>query len=118
MRHHILMAAVAASIATSATAQNFKEKGFIPGMRRGTMVQLRSAEQGRDIEAECLSDDGVFVLTGKVESPVLVELRINGKPESEYKEDEFKETFGAQFMLEGADYSVNATHLDSIPRNY
>lgn len=41
MRHHILMAAVAASIATSATAQNFKVKGFIPGMRRGTMVQLR-----------------------------------------------------------------------------
>ncbi|MGM9733466.1 MAG: thioredoxin-like domain-containing protein [Prevotella sp.] len=118
MRHNILMAAVAASIATTATAQNFKVKGFIPGMRRGTMVQLRSAEQGRNIEAECLSDDGVFVLTGKVESPMLVELRINGKPESEYKEDEFKESYGTQFMLEGADYSVNATHLDSIPRNY
>lgn len=117
MRHNILLAAVAASLATTAMAQNYNVKGIIPGLRRGTKVSLRSLEQDRKIDAKCTADDNTFVLSGTVQSPMLVELRINDKPDYEYKEDEYPKTRGTKFMLEGTDYSVSATHFDSIPFN-
>ena len=99
MRHNILLAAVAASLATTAMAQNYNVKGIIPGLRRGTKVSLRSLEQDRKIDAECTADDNTFVLSGTVQSPMLVELRINDKPDYEYKEDEYPKTRGTKFML-------------------
>lgn len=118
MRHNILLAAVAASLATTAMAQTFTVSGTIPGMKRGTRVALRSAEQRRDIDFQCLSDGESFTISGSVESPVLVELRIDDKPAADYAEGEHPEERGTRFMLEGTAYQVSTHHLDSLPLVY
>ncbi|MGN0280861.1 MAG: TlpA family protein disulfide reductase [Prevotella sp.] len=118
MRHHLIIAAMAASLTTSSFAQSFTVKGNIPGMRKGTRVALRSAEHGRNVDVHCLSDDEHFEMTGTIESPLLVELHISEKPEAEYREGEYKTTRGTRFMLEATVYQVEAEHIDSLPLNY
>lgn len=118
MRHNIILAAVAASLTTTAMAQNFTITGTIPGMKRGTRIALRSAEQRRNIDFQCLSDGESFTISGTVESPVLAELSIGAKPVAECVEDEYPHEFGTRFMLEGATYKVTAEHLDSLPLLY
>ena len=101
-----------------AAAQAFTIKGNIPGIKNGTKVSLRSQESGRNIEAECLTKRSSFVLSGRVEGTMLVQLQINDKPEGAYKEDEYAEDRGGKFMLEATNYTVSAACFDSIARNY
>lgn len=101
-----------------AAGQSFTIKGNIPGIKNGTKVCLRSQESGRNIEAECLTKGSSFVLSGKVDGTLLVQLQINDKPESAYKENDFPEDRGGKFMLAATDYTVSATCFDSIARNY
>lgn len=100
------------------SAQDFVIKGNIKGIKNGTKVALRSKESGKYIEAECLSQGNSFVLKGKVEGTLLVQLCIDDKPKAEYKEQEYAEDRGGNFMLEPGNYQVSAACYDSIPRNY
>ena len=118
MRHNIILAAVAASLATTSFAQTFTISGTIPGMRRGTRIALRSAEQSRNINFQCLSDNESFTISGTIKSPVLAELCIDEKPAAEYSENEIPNQLGARFMLEGTTYKVSTEHLDSLPLVY
>ena len=108
----------ASMMAVGAYAQSFTIKGTIPGVKNGTKVKLRAQESGKDVEAQCLTKGSTFVLTGKVESPMLVELQINDRPENAYKQDDFAEDRGGKFMLEAGNYIVSAVCYDSIARNY
>ena len=100
------------------SAQDFVIKGNIKGIKNGTKVALRSKESGKYIEAECLSQGNSFVLKGKVEGTMLVQLCIDNKPKAEYKEQEYAEVHGGNFMLEPGNYQVSAACFDSIARNY
>lgn len=100
------------------SAQDFVIKGNIKGIKNGTKVALRSKESGKYIEAECLSQGNSFVLKGKVKGTLLVQLCIDDKPKAEYKEQEYAEDRGGNFMLEPGNYQVSAACYDSIPRNY
>lgn len=93
--------------------QLFTIKGNIPGVKNGTKVHLRSYENGRSIEAECLTKGSSFVLSGKVNGTMLVQLQINDKPENDIPKYR-----GGMFMLEPASYTVSAVCFDSIALNY
>ncbi len=99
-------------------AHNFIIKGNIPGIKNGTKVSLRSRENARDVQAECLTQGSAFVLKGVVKSPMLVQLQINDKPENAYKNGDFAQDRGGKFMLEPGVYTVSAAQYDSLPRNY
>ncbi len=114
----VFLSVAIAFVAAGSFAQTFTIKGTIPGIKDGTKVQLRVKESGKQIEAECLSKGSSFVLTGKVESPMLVQLQIDDKPKAAYKDGEYAEDRGGNFMLEAGDYTVSAACYDSIPRNY
>ncbi len=114
-----LAASLMAVSAFSQTAnQVFTIKGNIPGIKNGTKVSLKSQENGKDIQAECMSQGSSFLLTGKVSGTIWVQLKIDDKPQNEYHQDEFSRDRGGDFMLEAADYTVSATCFDSIPLNY
>ena len=49
---------------------------------------------------------------------MLVQLCIDNKPKAEYKEHEYAEDRGGNFMLEPGNYQVSAACFDSIARNY
>ena len=100
------------------SAQDFVIKGNIKGIKNGTKVSLRVQEQGKNVEAECLSQGSSFVLKGKVEGTMLVQLCIDDKPKAEFKEHEYAEERGGNFMLEPGNYQVSAACFDSIARNY
>lgn len=112
------LALAASMMAVGAYAQSFTIKGNIPGVKNGTKVKLRCRENDKDIQAQCLSKGSTFVLTGKVESPMLVELEIYDRPENAYKEGDYPEDRGGKFMLEAGNYTVSAVRYDSIARNY
>lgn len=112
------LALAATFVAASAFAQNFTVKGTIPGIKNGTKVSLRCQENGKSISTECLSKGDTFILTGNVSGTLLVQLQINDKPLSEYRQDEYPQDRGGNFMLEAADYTVSAACFDSIPLNY
>lgn len=112
------LALAATFVAVGAFAQNFTVKGTIPGIKNGTKVSLRCQENGKSINAECLSKGDSFILTGNVSGTLLVQLQINDKPQSEYRQDEYPQDRGGNFMLEAADYTVSAACFDSIPLNY
>lgn len=114
----LILALAASMMAVGAFAQSFTIKGTIPGVKNGTKVSLRSQESGKDVEAECLTKGSTFVLTGKVASPMLVQLQINDRPEAAYKQDDYPEDRGGKFMLEAGNYTVSAMRYDSIARNY
>lgn len=105
-------------VAANTFAQTFTIKGTIPGVKNGTKVSLRSQESGKYVETECLTKGSSFALIGKVEGTLLVQLQINDKPENAYKDGEYAEDRGGQFMLEAGNYTVSATCYDSIARNY
>lgn len=106
------------SACAQSSAQDFVIKGNIKGIKNGTKVSLRVQEQGKNVKAECLSQGSSFVLKGKVEGTMLVQLCIDDKPKAEYKEDEYAEERGGNFMLEPGNYQVSAVCFDSIARNY
>lgn len=106
------------SACAQSSAQDFVIKGNIKGIKNGTKVSLRVQEQGKNVKAECLSQGSSFVLKGKVEGTMLVQLCIDDKPKAEYKEDEYAEERGGNFMLEPGNYQVSAACFDSIARNY
>lgn len=112
------LALAATFVAVGAFAQNFTVKGTIPGIKNGTKVSLRCQENGKSISAECLSKGDTFILTGNVSGTLLVQLQIDDKPQSEYRQDEYPQDRGGNFMLEAADYTVSAACFDSIPLNY
>lgn len=112
------LALAATFVAVGAFAQNFTVKGTIPGIKNGTKVSLRCQENGKSINAECLSKGDSFILTGNVNGTLLVQLQIDDKPQSEYRQDEYPQDRGGNFMLEAADYTVSAACFDSIPLNY
>lgn len=112
------LALAATFVAVGAFAQNFTVKGTIPGIKNGTKVSLRCQENGKSINAECLSKGDSFILTGNVSGTLLVQLQIDDKPLSEYRQDECPQDRGGNFMLEAADYTVSAACFDSIPLNY
>lgn len=112
------LALAATFVAVGAFAQNFTVKGTIPGIKNGTKVSLRCQENGKSINAECLSKGDAFILTGNVNGTLLVQLQIDDKPQSEYRQDEYPQDRGGNFMLEAADYTVSAACFDSIPLNY
>ena len=112
------LALAATFVAVGAFAQNFTVKGTIPGITNGTKVSLRCQENGKSISAECLSKGDTFILTGNVSGTLLVQLQIDDKPQSEYRQDEYPQDRGGNFMLEAADYTVSAACFDSIPLNY
>ena len=112
------LALAATFVAVGAFAQNFTVKGTIPGIKNGTKVSLRCQENGKSINAECLSKGDTFILTGNVSGTLLVQLQIDDKPQSEYRQDEYPQDRGGNFMLEAADYTVSAACFDSIPLNY
>ena len=112
------LALAATFVAVGAFAQNFTVKGTIPGIKNGTKVSLRCQENGKSINAECLSKGDSFILTGNVSGTLLVQLQIDDKPQSEYRQDEYPQDRGGNFMLEAADYTVSAACFDSIPLNY
>ena len=114
----LLLALAATFVAVGAFAQNFIVKGTIPGIKNGTKVSLRCQENGKSISAECLSKGDTFILTGNVSGTLLVQLQIDDKPQSEYRQDEYPQDRGGNFMLEAADYTVSAACFDSIPLNY
>lgn len=114
----LLLALAATFVAVGAFAQNFTVKGTIPGIKNGTKVSLRCQENGKSISAECLSKGDTFILTGNVSGTLLVQLQIDDKPQSEYRQDEYPQDRGGNFMLEAADYTVSAACFDSIPLNY
>ena len=114
----LLLALAATFVAVGAFAQNFIVKGTIPGIKNGTKVSLRCQENGKSINAECLSKGDSFILTGNVSGTLLVQLQIDDKPQSEYRQDEYPQDRGGNFMLEAADYTVSAACFDSIPLNY
>ena len=119
---NLSLAFVASCLVVSAcaqsSAQDFVIKGNIKGIKNGTKVSLRVQEQGKNVEAECLSQGSSFVLKGKVDGTMLVQLCIDDKPKAEYKEDEYAEECGGNFMLEPGNYQVSAACFDSIARNY
>ena len=112
------LALAATFVAVGAFAQNFTVKGTIPGIKNGTKVSLRCQENGKSISAKCLSTGDTFILTGNVSGTLLVQLQIDDKPQSEYRQDEYPQDRGGNFMLEAADYTVSAACFDSIPLNY
>ncbi len=99
-------------------ANAFTIKGNIPGIKNGTKVSLRSQENDKRIEAECLSQGSTFVLKGTVRGTMLVQLQISDKPANAYKDGEFEEDRGGKLMLESGVYTVSAAQYDSLPRNY
>lgn len=114
-----LAASLMAVSAFSQTAnQVFTIKGNIPGIKNGTKVSLKSQENGKDIQAECMSQGSSFLLTGNVSGTILVQLKIDDKPLNEYQQDEYPSDRGGHFMLEAANYTVSAACFDSIPLNY
>lgn len=112
------LALAATFVAVGAFAQNFTVKGTIPGIKNGTKVSLRCQENGKSINAECLSKGDSFILTGNVNGTLLVQLQIGDKPLNEYRQDEYPQDRGGKFLLEAADYTVSAACFDSIPLNY
>ena len=66
----LILALVASLMAAGVYSQSFTIKGTIPGVKNGTKVRLRAQENGKDIEAECLTKGSTFVLTGKVSGPM------------------------------------------------
>ena len=114
----LILALVASLMAAGAYSQSFTIKGTIPGVKNGTKVRLRAQENGKDIEAECLTKGSTFVLTGKVSGPMLVQLQINDRPETAYKQGDYPEDRGGKFMLEAGNYTVSAMRYDSIACNY
>lgn len=120
--YSLSLALAASLMAVSAFAQSasqvFTIKGTIPGIKNGTKISLKSQETGKDIQAECLSHGFSFTLKGHVSGTILVQLKIDDKPQNEYLQDEFPRDRGGDFMLEAADYTVSAACFDSIPLNY
>ena len=118
MKKTFFLTLAASMMAVGAWAQTFTIKGSIPGVKNGTKVSLRCKENDKDIDAECLTKGNTFVLTGKIEGTMLVELQINDRPESSYKEGDYADDRGGKFMLEAGNYTVSAVQYDSIARNY
>lgn len=112
------LALAASMMVVGAFAQSFTIKGNIPGIKNGTCVKLRCRESNKEIEAKCLTNGSSFVLTGQVKGTMLVQLQIDDKPQNAYKQDEFAEDRGKDFMLEAGQYTVSAACFDSIPYNY
>lgn len=105
--------------AGTAMAQNFTLKGTVPGVRKGTKVELLCAEGGRDSITAALSADGSFMLKGTVNGITLAELCILDRPESEMKKDVYPEVRGIKLMLEpDVDYTVEAPAFDKMPLSY
>lgn len=116
--NYLCVALVATCVATGAFAQSFTVKGNIKGIKNGTKVSLRSRENGKQITCSTLSKGSAFELKGTVKSPMLVEIEISDKPQSEYKQGDYPEDRGVKFMLENANYTVSAACMDSVPRNF
>ena len=120
--YSLSLALAASLMAVSAFAQSasqvFTIKGTIPGIKNGTKISLKSQETGKDIQAECSSHGSSFTLKGHVSGTILVQLKIDDKPQNEYLQDEYPNDRGGNFMLEAADYNVSAACFDSIPLNY
>lgn len=114
MKKMILTAAFAAATFNMPALAAFTISGNIPGIPKGTKIELKSQERGGKYDLAqtvTASDDGKFTLTGDVESPTLAELRI--EPNS--KDDMGK---ALSLMVENAQITITAAHVDSLPPSF
>lgn len=102
------MAMALASCGGDAPRTTFKITGEIPGLQDGTVVQLYIAESRKDSITEAVAANGAFVLEGSMDSPTICEIRI--------KADEMGQ--GIDFMLENAEMTIKAAHIDSVPPSF
>ncbi|MBR1401061.1 MAG: AhpC/TSA family protein [Prevotella sp.] len=117
MKRNILFAAALALMTAEALAQNFTVKGEIPGIQQGCKVTLKTVDgYDRHDFAEGTTTDGGFVISGTVDRPLLVNIRINDKPT--YGEREFPADRGVNFMLCEGETRISAEHFSKVPRNY
>lgn len=110
MKRSIILPILLGSVATvvAQTQDGFRIVGDMPGLKAGTNIKLVSREKGAkgdlsDVEAE----SGRFVLTGRVDSPTLCEIRIASANEGELDK-------AVYLMVENMDMDVKAAHIDSV----
>lgn len=99
----------------------FTITGSFPGLKAGSKVELvnkdvrsRNDESWNKIEGS-VTKDGEFVINGKVDMPMLCEVRI--LPATEAKADEIKDK-AFPLMVENAVIETSAAHIDSVPPGF
>lgn len=114
MKRSIILPILLGSVASLAAQpqDGFRIVGDMPGLKAGTNIKLVSREKGArgdlsDVEAE----SGRFVLTGRVNSPTLCEIRIASAKEGEMDK-------AVYLMVENMDMDVKAAHIDSVAPDF
>ncbi len=119
MKRNILTLLLLSSIYTLSYSQSghFKIKSNIGGMNDGTVVFLRSIEEGADRNNVIASDtvhNGQFCLAGSVDSPTLSRVEIIIKKYYEDGTPHDAET-STVLMLENSDYTIEADNISNMP---
>ena len=116
MKKTHLFVAAALIMAAAAYGQSFTVRATIPGITAGCEVKLLAREGHHAELAKGTTTEGGFTLTGRIDRPTLVTLRINDKPS--YAEGEHAQDRGKEFMLCEGITTVSADHFQLVPRIY
>jgi len=116
MKKTHLMLAAALIMAATAYGQSFTVRATIPGITAGCEVKLLARDGHHTELAKGTTTDDGFTLTGEIDRPTLVTLRINDKPS--YAEGEYAQDRGKEFMLCEGITTVSADHFQLVPHIY
>ena len=116
MKKTHLMLAAALLMAAATSAQTFTIQATIPGITDGCEVRLLTHDGHHTLLAKGTTTDDGFTLTGEIDRPTLVTLRINDKPS--YAEGEYAQDRGKEFMLCEGITTVSADHFQLVPHIY
>ena len=115
MKKHLFLSSVCL-FALNLSAQYFTVKATITSIQKGCEVKLVSAEGRQREVATAITDENGFQLTGQIDRPMVVKLRINDKPS--YAEGEFPKDRSVSFMLAEGTTTVSADDFSQMPLNY
>lgn len=106
-----------ALFAIAASAQSFTVTAHIKGIEPNCKVELQAVKgynHEKLVSGKTVKDG--FTLTGTINNPVLVQLKIDDKPA--YTQGEFPFDRGVQFLLASGETAITAASIDSVPLNY
>lgn len=96
--------------------QHFTVKASIPGIVKGCEVKMKSIEDKNMETVRSITFDGGFEMSGEIDKPTLVTLRINDKPQ--YDDGEFPKDRAVTFMLCGGETTITADDFSQVPLAY
>lgn len=91
---------------------DFTISGTIPGLTAGDKVELRANDREFGMSIDTVAGDGVFVIKGVAEQPVMGEIIISPV------ESEKSIRYAFPLMVENGIIIVEAAHLDSLPPSW